>query len=60
MKETTLSVCPKCKSKVLPHHACEVCGTYKTKVVLRSQAEKKAGQKAKKEKKEKEASKKNK
>ncbi len=30
----TLTVCPNCKSKMLPHNACLKCGKYKDKVVL--------------------------
>lgn len=28
-KEQALIKCPKCDTKILPHHACYVCGTYK-------------------------------
>ena len=26
---TTLTTCPQCKSKTMPHTACPTCGTYK-------------------------------
>ena len=29
-----LVTCPKCKDKILPHHVCPVCGTYKGREVL--------------------------
>ncbi|HLC39119.1 MAG TPA: 50S ribosomal protein L32 [Patescibacteria group bacterium] len=29
-----LSICPKCRTKHLPHHVCQVCGTYKGREVL--------------------------
>lgn len=28
LEKVTFAVCAKCKSAVLPHHACGVCGTY--------------------------------
>ena len=31
---TTLSECPNCKEKKLPHHACPKCGQYKGREVL--------------------------
>ena len=58
LKKTILSKCSKCGSAVRPHYACPSCGTYKTREVIRTQADKKAAQKAKKERKEKEAQKK--
>jgi len=36
-----LSECPQCHSKVMPHHACRVCGTYKGRMVLKIEAEEK-------------------
>jgi large subunit ribosomal protein L32 len=30
----SLSECPNCKEKKLPHHACAKCGTYKGREVL--------------------------
>ncbi len=33
-KPTALTKCPKCQSKILPHHVCPVCGTYKGRQVL--------------------------
>lgn len=32
--KTKLSVCPKCKEPILPHHFCPFCGTYKGKEVI--------------------------
>lgn len=29
-----LVLCSECKSPVLPHHICQVCGTYKGKQIL--------------------------
>jgi len=58
LKKVKLSKCPKCQSAVLAHHACPNCGTYKAREVIRTQVDKKAAQKAKKERKEKEAQKK--
>ena len=31
---TTVSECPNCKEKKLPHHACPKCGMYKGREVL--------------------------
>lgn len=31
----TLNKCPKCGTAVLPHSACEFCGSYKGKTVLK-------------------------
>jgi large subunit ribosomal protein L32 len=31
---STLSECPNCHEKKLPHHACPKCGTYKGRLVL--------------------------
>ena len=58
LKKTKLSVCPNCKSAILPHHICANCGTYKTRVVMKTKTDKKAAQKTKKENKEKAAQKK--
>lgn len=30
-----LTVCPKCKKPVRPHHACAFCGTYKGREVFK-------------------------
>jgi len=30
-----ISVCPKCKKPVKPHHACAKCGTYRSKEVIK-------------------------
>ncbi len=32
-----LTTCPNCKRSMLPHHACEFCGQYKGKIVLKGQ-----------------------
>ena len=34
LKKVNLSVCPKCKKPILPHHVCSFCGTYNNKEVL--------------------------
>lgn len=34
LKKKTLNKCPKCGQAVLPHTACEFCGTYKGKEVI--------------------------
>ena len=59
LKKKTLSVCPKCKKPVLPHHVCRFCGTYINKEVIKPKKDKKERAKEK-EKKEKELSKKGK
>jgi len=41
LKVTNLADCPQCHSKVLPHHACQVCGTYQGRTVLKIEAEEK-------------------
>ena len=53
----TLSICPKCKRPVKPHTACEFCGTYKNKEVLKiklNKAERKKRAQDEKEQKKKE------
>lgn len=30
--------CPKCQSPVLPHHVCDVCGTYKGREVIETKS----------------------
>ena len=60
LKKQTLSKCPKCQAPIQQHHACMACGYYKGKQVVKPQITKKAEQKAKKERKEKEAAKKEK
>lgn len=30
-----LSICPKCKSHIIPHRICKVCGTYKGNDILK-------------------------
>jgi large subunit ribosomal protein L32 len=34
LKETKLSLCPKCKESILPHRLCASCGTYKGREVI--------------------------
>lgn len=34
LKKTNLTNCPKCNEKVLPHHVCDTCGTYKGDQVI--------------------------
>jgi len=34
-------VCPHCKSAVLPHHVCSVCGYYKDKEIIKIKVAKK-------------------
>lgn len=58
LNSVQLAVCAKCAQAVLPHRVCANCGTYKQRDVLRTQADKKAGQLAKKEAKAKAAQKK--
>lgn len=35
LKPSQLTVCPKCKKAVRPHHVCAFCGTYKGREVLK-------------------------
>lgn len=34
LKQKNLAVCPKCKGPVLPHRACDSCGTYAGRQVI--------------------------
>lgn len=34
LKQTALSTCPKCTKPVMPHRACNKCGTYRGKEVI--------------------------
>ena len=34
LKPTALSTCPKCSSPVMPHRACNKCGTYRGKEII--------------------------
>ncbi len=52
LKMASLSLCPQCKSLMIPHNACKVCGTYRGKEVIDVDRRKK--RKEIKEKKEKE------
>lgn len=60
LKKKVINHCPKCQAPMKPHHACLACGYYQDRQILRTQSLKKAAQKAKKERKEKEAAKKTK
>jgi large subunit ribosomal protein L32 len=63
LKPENFSLCPKCKSPILPHHACPNCGYYKGREVInvlaklekreRKQKEKEIAQAEKEQKKEK-------
>lgn len=35
LKKTTLNKCPKCDKAVRPHRACDFCGSYKGKEVVK-------------------------
>ena len=39
LKRLNLNTCPKCGEAVKPHHACALCGTYKSREVLKIQTE---------------------
>jgi large subunit ribosomal protein L32 len=43
IKVTALGKCQKCGKAVMPHHACDFCGTYKGKEIIKvkSKAKKK-------------------
>jgi large subunit ribosomal protein L32 len=60
LEKVSTATCPKCGAAVLQHRACKACGTYKSREVLKTRADKKTAQKAKKAAKEKAASKKTK
>ena len=45
-----LSLCPKCKEPILPHHFCLFCGTYKGREVIDVMAKLTKKEKKKKEK----------
>jgi len=40
LKTKTLSKCPQCKAKKLPHRVCSVCGYYNGKLILDLEAKK--------------------
>jgi len=40
LKEVKLSVCPKCGKSVLPHTACEFCGTYRNREIIKIKTKK--------------------
>lgn len=35
LKKLNLTICPKCKKPILPHHLCSFCGYYRDKEVLK-------------------------
>ena len=35
LKATTLISCPHCKSRIVPHRVCKICGFYKGEKVLK-------------------------
>lgn len=39
----TLSTCPSCGEKTLPHNACPSCGSYKGRAVIKIKTKKKKG-----------------
>ncbi|MDD5341873.1 MAG: 50S ribosomal protein L32 [Patescibacteria group bacterium] len=52
-KAGVLSICPKCKKPVRPHHACGFCGYYRGRSILAIKIKKtKPGQKKKEDKKD--------
>ncbi len=38
----TLTVCPRCKKEIPPHHVCPYCGYYKNQEVIKFKEEKKS------------------
>jgi len=42
LKDPALTKCPKCNQTIAPHSACEFCGYYKGKEVLKIKTKKKA------------------
>ena len=52
LKKTILNNCPKCGKPVLPHRACEFCGTYKGKQVISLKSKKKTLKQKEQERKE--------
>ena len=52
MSKIKLSKCPNCNQSILPHHACQNCGHYKGKEVVKKKTslDKKDKKKEKKEK----------
>ena len=41
LKKITLNKCPQCGKATKPHKACEFCGTYKGKQIVKIKAKKK-------------------
>ncbi len=35
LKDETINICPQCKKAIKPHHACDFCGYYKGKEVVK-------------------------
>jgi len=52
LKKTSLNKCPKCGKPVLPHRACEFCGTYKGNQVITLKNKKKTSKQKAQERKE--------
>ncbi len=50
LKKQNLTNCPRCKSKILPHRVCKVCGFYKGEDILKLQAKEKAKEERRKAK----------
>ena len=50
LKKVKLSLCPKCKEPILPHHFCPFCGTYKGREIIDVLAKLTKKEKKKKEK----------
>lgn len=53
LKKPLLGKCPKCQKPIKPHHACQFCGYYKGREVIRIKSS--LDKKTKKEKREKPA-----
>ncbi|MFA4931165.1 MAG: 50S ribosomal protein L32 [Patescibacteria group bacterium] len=45
LAQPTITTCPMCKSPKLPHHVCQVCGTYNNRKVLERSVSKKTTKK---------------
>ena len=54
LKKTKLNPCPKCGKPVLPHQACQFCGTYRGRQIITIKTKKKTERQKTKERKEKE------
>jgi large subunit ribosomal protein L32 len=58
LKPKVLNTCPKCGTKVLPHHACAKCGTYQSREVIKIKTKAKTLRQKEEAKKDKKADKK--